>query len=136
MRHRILDLNKVALSGYFHPGMGARTSIKIVLDAIWKTDPAMRARFEEIMKVPADVDEDPYAALPPLVINEAEQSVVEGTGAIRAYQAMMYGVERDDPDCRAAWRELLLQYCKLDTLAMVLIWEHWERETGVRQRRR
>jgi hypothetical protein len=132
---RILDLNKVALNGYFHPGMGGRTSIKVVLDAIWKTDQAMRARFEEIMKTPAVVDEDPYAALPPLVINEIEQNVVEGTGAIRAYQAMMYGVEREDSECRAAWRQLLLQYCKLDTLAMVLIWEHWERETGVRQRK-
>lgn len=131
---RILDLNKVALNGYFHPGMGGRTSIKVVLDAIWKTDLAMRMRCEEITKVTAVAHEDPYAALPPLVINEIEQNVVEGTGAIRAYQAMMYGVERDDPDCRAAWRQLLLQYCKLDTLAMVLIWEHWEREAGVSQR--
>lgn len=132
---RILDLNRVALNAYFHPGMGGRTSIKVVLDAIWKTDSGMRARFEEIMKVPAVADEDPYAALPPLVINEIEQNVVEGTGAIRAYQAMMYGVEREDTETRAAWRQLLLQYCKLDTLAMVLIWEHWERETGVRSDR-
>jgi hypothetical protein len=29
-----------------------------------------------------------------------------------------------DPAARAAWRELLLRYCRLDTLAMVLIWEH------------
>ena len=128
---RILDLNDVALKGYFHPGMGGRTSIKVVLDAIWKTDSAMRARFEEIMKVPADADNDPYAALPPLLINGREQNVVEGTGAVRAYEAMMYGVERDDPACKDGWRKLLLQYCKLDTLAMVLIWEHWERETAV-----
>ncbi|MGI8402223.1 MAG: DUF2779 domain-containing protein [Gemmatimonadaceae bacterium] len=128
---RILDLNKVALDGYFTPGMGGRTSIKVVLDAIWKADTEMRARFEEIMKMPADAESDPYSSLPALVINGVEQNVAEGTGAIRAYEAMMYGVEREDSACRAAWRELLLNYCKLDTLAMVLIWEHWERDTGV-----
>jgi hypothetical protein len=26
---------------------------------------------------------------------------------------------------RNALREALLQYCELDTLAMVMIWEHW-----------
>jgi hypothetical protein len=51
--------------------------------------------------------------------------VAEGGGAVRAYEAMMYGLEREDPAARAAWRELLLRYCRLDTLAMVLIWEHW-----------
>jgi hypothetical protein len=45
---------------------------------------------------------------------------------MRAYQAMMYGVERDDMQAREQWRKLLLQYCELDTLAMVLIWEYWE----------
>jgi hypothetical protein len=48
---------------------------------------------------------------------------------VRAYFAMVYGVERDDPAIRAQWSELLLEYCKLDTLAMVLIWEHWMRVT-------
>jgi hypothetical protein len=42
---------------------------------------------------------------------------------------MAYGVERDDPAAVAKWSRLLLEYCKLDTLAMVLIWEHWARIT-------
>ena len=126
---RILDLNKVALDGYFHPGMGGRTSIKVVLDAIWATDPEMRAQFEELTGAAADVTRGPYAALPPVVINGVEQSVVEGTGAVRAYQAMMYGVERDDEEAHAEWRKALLQYCALDTFAMVLIWDHWARRT-------
>jgi hypothetical protein len=33
-----------------------------------------------------------YAALPALEINGKVQQVSEGTGAIRAYEAMMYGV--------------------------------------------
>lgn len=44
-------------------------------------------------------------------------------GAIQAYEAMMYGVERHDHAAKRAWRELLLQYCKLDSLSMVLIFE-------------
>ena len=48
---------------------------------------------------------------------------------MRAYEAMMYGVEKRDADGRSNWRALLLQYCKLDTLSMVLIFEHWRRLT-------
>jgi hypothetical protein len=39
--------------------------------------------------------------------------------------AMMYGFERDDSETKARWRDLLRQYCRLDTLAMVWIWRHW-----------
>ena len=43
---------------------------------------------------------------------------------------MMYGEERNDVGVLASWRKLLLEYCKLDTLAMVLIWEHRKRATA------
>jgi hypothetical protein len=57
-------------------------------------------------------------------------SVAEGTGAILAYYKMM--------ECAAAqatleaerWRQLLLQYCQLDTLAMVMVWWRWRGLTG------
>lgn len=127
---RILDMNKLTLSGFFHPGMRGRTSIKVVLDAIWKSDEAMRVRFEQVAGRTGDPEKGPYAALPPLEINGVLQEVAEGTGAIRAYEAMMFGVERDDHATRDQWKELLLRYCHLDTLAMVLIWEYWERLTG------
>lgn len=129
---RILDLNGLTRDAFFHPAMGGRTSIKVVLDALWKTDRTMRARFEEITGHAALPDADPYAALPPLLINGVQQEVIEGTGAMRAYQAMMYGVERDDGEARRQWRDLLLQYCGLDSLAMVLIWEYWERTVARR----
>ena len=105
--------------------MGGRTSIKAVLDALWAASPEMRRRFKELERREGDPTLGPYAALPPIVINGVSEQVVEGTGAIRAYEAMMYGVERKDEGTKEAWRELLRQYCRLDTLAMVLIWEHW-----------
>ena len=54
-------------------------------------------------------------------------AVAEGTGAIRAYEAMVYGLEKEDAKTKEKWKRLLLQYCKLDTLSMVFIWQHWKR---------
>ena len=71
----------------------------------------------------------PYAALAPELIAGEEEGVKEGTGAMRAYFRMAYGEERHDPQAVAQWSRLLLEYCKLDTLAMVLVWEHWGRIT-------
>lgn len=129
--HRIVDLHSWAKQDYYHPDMRGRTSIKFVLDALWKSDPVMRDQFSAWTQLPATELEDPYHALPSLVINGVEQDVREGTGAVRAYEAMMYGVERADQAAKSAWRELLLQYCKLDTLSMVLVFEHWRRATGL-----
>jgi hypothetical protein len=61
------------------------------------------------------------------MIGGAEESVREGTGAMRAYFRMAYGAEREDAAAVAEWSRLLRDYCRLDTLAMVLIWEHWGR---------
>ncbi len=69
-------------------------------------------------------------ALPPLPIGEKDEVVREGTGAMRVYQEMMYGRAQDNPELREEYRRLLLQYCKLDTLAMVLLWKHWSTEPG------
>ena len=48
-----------------------------------------------------------------------------GTGAITAYDDMLVGEGAKDSDHKAAVRDLLLQYCELDTAAMVMIWERW-----------
>jgi hypothetical protein len=128
---RIFDLHKCAVEDVYHPGMGGRTSIKVTLDALWKSDLVMREDFCRWTGLPASASEDPYHALPALEIGGVPQDVREGTGAMRAYEAMMYGVEKTDAEAKAKWRQLLLQYCKLDTLSMVLIFEHWRRATGL-----
>ena len=77
---------------------------------------------------------DPYSLLPAIrsfnLADEPENSerVAEGTGAMIAYQKMIFGGL--DFDERRLYREALLRYCKLDTLAMVLIWEYWSRWAG------
>lgn len=46
------------------------------------------------------------------------------------YQEMMFGQSADDPESWESYRALLLQYCKLDTAAMVIIWRHWMGEAS------
>jgi hypothetical protein len=111
--------------------MNGRTSIKVVLDALWKSDPAMRAQFAQWTAWPADDTRDPYACLPAVEIAGVLQDVHEGTGAMRAYQEMMYGAEKNDPVTKAMWSALLRRYCELDTMSMVLILEHWRRCVGL-----
>ena len=128
---RIFDLHKCAVEDFYHHGMRGRTSIKVILDALWKSDVAMRDQYAAWMGTVVSAEQDPYKALPALEIAGVVQDVHEGTGAMRAYEAMMYGVERTDARAIEQWRSLLLQYCKLDTLSMVLVFEYWRRVTGI-----
>lgn len=128
---RLVDMNALTLAHYFHPRMGGRTSIKVVSDAIWQTDATIRARLPQYVREEDGRLLSPYKTLPPIEIDGQPMAVAEGTGAIRAYQAMMYGLERDDEETKRKWQQLLLQYCKLDTLAMVMVWWRWCGLTGL-----
>lgn len=128
---RIVDLHDWAKDGYYHPGMGGRTSIKVVIDALWNSDPQMREQFQALTGIAPNDAVDPYHALDTERIDGAERSVRDGTAAMRAYDAMMYGPGRDDPETKERWARLLKQYCHLDTLSMVLILEHWRRAVGL-----
>jgi len=124
---RILDLHSLALKHYFQPRMAGRTSIKVVLPSVWQTDATLRNHswFKEHLKLDAAGNPlDPYKTLPPLPVEDGEDDVIrEGSGAIRVYQDLIFtnGSARD----KESRRQLLLQYCKLDTAAMVMIWMHW-----------
>jgi len=124
---RQLDLLRLCRDAYYHPGMGGSNSIKSVLDAIWRASPEVRAHFAAVTGREGTPKVGPYADLPPELIAGEEEGVKEGTGAMRAYFRMAYGYEKNDPDASGKWAKLLLKYCELDTLAMVLIWEHWAR---------
>ena len=73
--------------------------------------------------------ENPYKNLPPVELLESAEAVNEGTGAMRAYEDMLFGLNKNKEDIKQAYAQALLRYCKLDTLAMVIIWEHWSRLT-------
>ncbi|WP_205370197.1 DUF2779 domain-containing protein [Thermoleptolyngbya sp. PKUAC-SCTB121] len=126
-RGRLVDLCQLTEKHYLHPQMRGSTSIKVVVEAIWRTNPVLRDRFPEYVRY----DEtgrllSPYKALPTQSIHGAAIAVTEGPSAVRAYRAMVHHTEGPcDPATRDQWKDLLLQYCQLDTAAMVMIWWHW-----------
>jgi hypothetical protein len=122
---RMVDMNQLTFNHYFHPLMKGKTSIKKVLDAIWQVNPSLRSRFPTYVKEENGEILSPHKSLPPLLIDGRDVFVNEGTGAITAYQSMLYGSQKSNPDIRDQWKTLLLQYCELDTLAMVMIYWRW-----------
>jgi hypothetical protein len=124
---RLVDLCQLTEKHYLHPQMRGSTSIKVVLEAVWRTNAQLRDRFPQYVGYD-DQGEllSPYRVLPPALINGEAIAVTEGTAAVRAYRAMVHHTEGDcDPTTRDQWKDLLLQYCQLDTAAMVMIWWHW-----------
>jgi hypothetical protein len=128
----IVDLYRLALDHYFHPKMGGSLSIKYVLPAIWLQNASLRRHpwFAEYSMEQDGRILTPYETLPSLPFRghdgeEDAETVREGTGAIRTYQEMMYGLKSSNDDFRKTMKQRLLNYCKLDTAAMVMIWMHW-----------
>jgi hypothetical protein len=132
-RSRLVDMNDLTLKHYFHPLMKGRTSLKCVLPAIWKTNSYLHSIpwFQEYYQEVDGQILNPYDVLPELQIGAYVHVVNEGAGAMLAYQDLMYGESARSPDrqnhaqMRSQWQELLYQYCRLDTMAMVIIWTHW-----------
>jgi len=46
-------------------------------------------------------------------------------GAMSAYPDLMFGNHTGDHAANKKYKNGLLNYCKRDTLAMVIIWERW-----------
>jgi hypothetical protein len=127
---------ELAKAGYFHPKMKGRLSLKYVLPAAWESDETLHtnpAFAKYYRQSPEGTVVDPYDTLPALPFGnpdadeepETETVVTEGAGAMRAYQEILYGVSRHNEALKEQWRRLLLQYCELDTAAMVMVWAHW-----------
>jgi hypothetical protein len=129
---RIVDLNKLAEQYYFHPMMEGRTSIKVTLPSVLNSFHSERIRMwlqqDGLFKIGDDGKViNPYELLPepaPILDGKALR-VKEGGSAMRAYQDMVYGLNRNNKELREEYARSLERYCKLDTLAMIIIWEHW-----------
>jgi hypothetical protein len=125
---RLVDMNRLTAEHYFHPYMKGRTSIKKVLPAIWNHHEYLHqiSFFKEYSAIDLDGRViDPYDTLVIKTDDETYDDVVKGgTDAMRAYQRIRF----DDTLSDARKEELknkLLKYCKLDTMAMVIIAHHW-----------
>ena len=125
---RLVDMNDLTLKYYFHPQMKGRTSLKYVLPAIWKNNSYLHEIpwLKEYLKIENKKVFDPYETLQQIEIAGKAEVIKEGTGAMRAYQELLYGLNKNNPAIKEKWAKILLQYCKLDTMAMVIVWLHWE----------
>jgi hypothetical protein len=135
---RFIDMNAFTLNHYFHPEMKGKTSIKKVLPAIWNNNQFLH-EIPYLQKYSIkDLEDqvlDPYDTLFNLAnakmreLDEEKeiqsQDVKGGTGAMRAF----YRIRFDNSISKEHKEELkhrLLEYCKLDTMAMVIIWFYWK----------
>lgn len=131
---RLVDMNRIAVNNYFHPAMKGKTSIKYTLPAVLtasksQTIEDLLSNFEPglslLQKNAAGEIVDPYLLLPSLDIYQKAEVIKDGTGAMRAYEDIMFGLKKGDPVELEKYKKALLRYCKLDSLAMVIIWEYW-----------
>ena len=124
---RLVDMCKLTFDHYFHPEMKGSTSIKYVLPSVWKNNSYLHEIpwLKEYFKKEGNQILSPYKVLEKIEVAGRSEVVQEGTGAMRAYQDMQFGINADKPEVKKAWSEILKQYCKLDTMAMVIIWLHW-----------
>jgi hypothetical protein len=133
---RLIDMAKVCEISYVHPDCKGKVSIKKILPAIWNSDLNSdlhnHDQFKQYYKKGQDGKiVDPYKTLASVKEFletselEAEEVVAEGTAAMKAYFDLMFGKGKNNQAKKKEIEHLLLQYCKLDTLAMVIIYTYW-----------
>jgi hypothetical protein len=145
----MVDLRVVILNYYYNPLTKGSNSLKALLPAILNTSSVLREKYSRPIRNinltslnfgPSHVwlnfkngkAIDPYKALPNIFDNWGEASledtlsgmdnIADGGAALTAYSKLQFtdmsNAERD------SITKGLLKYCELDTLAMVMIYEH------------
>jgi hypothetical protein len=136
---QFVDMCEMTKRLFWLPDMGGSNSIKKVLPAVLNAaGPRLKLKFPEWIQFDQKTGRiaDPYKLLPPIFsdFDAAELAKVEeflvgdgsladGGAAMIAWARMQF-TEMSLVE-RKALREALLRYCRLDTLAMVMIWEWW-----------
>ena len=127
-----VDMNQLAVKHYFHPDMKGSTSIKKVLPAVWNAHKWLHAHPDFADYAPDNPLEgyhDPYGKLGEFSDEEGDDEVVDGgTDAMRAYQQLQFGTDLDEAG-KLALRRQLWEYCRLDTLAMTIVFTRWMKES-------
>ena len=141
----MIDMADLVRKVYYSPHAGGSNSIKRILPAIIHDCPRVAERYSQAGKygrglefssrnfddhvwIRDDKNRDPYKTLLPLTDFEGVTDVdlfddlgevSDGTAAMTAYNKLQWSFIGDAE--RLALRNSLLQYCELDTLAMVML---------------
>lgn len=138
---KFVDMRDLVLKYMYLPETKGSNSIKKVLPALLNLNTEFfKMKYPEWIKIDSTGKvTDPYKILPP-VFSDVDPALLErsdewlsnkrqlddGGAAMMAWARMQFS-EMSDVE-RDALRNALLRYCKLDTLAMVMIWEWWLQE--------
>ncbi len=151
----MVDLNKVVKDYYFNPFTKGSNSIKAVLPASLNSSDYLKQKYSQAigsinltsknfdanhiwLKIEDGKIVNPYKILPPVFegwidedlknnISEIEE-ISDGGAALTGYSKLQYQdmTEKERTEITKA----LLKYCELDTLAMVMIYEHFREIIG------
>lgn len=146
------DLYELVLKHFYSLHAGGSNSIKDILPAIIHSSEFLREKYSKPVYATAEIpslnfsdphtwidekkDLNPYKTLPELFtdidktrFDLEDSSLLElnnGGAAMMAYAYLQYTDLPDDQ--RTVYKDGLLRYCELDTMAMVMIWEYWKKE--------
>ena len=142
---KMVDQHDLVVKYWFHPLMQNRTSLKVALPSALESAPS--GRIDQWLTDHGFVDNEtetrpsnPYRLLPSLRIpgladEQSDEdkiiSIDDGVEAMYAYRDMLYGRFMNRPDQHEGIQDALRRYCQLDTLAQVIVWEHWRMKVGL-----
>lgn len=148
----MIDLRDIVLKYYYNPLTKGSNSIKDLLPAVLESDKELQSRYAKsigelgISSLNFDSNHiwitkekgkviNPYKMLPPLfdswnsnekdILISGISDIANGGEAMTAYAKLQY-VDMTDQE-REELVSGLKKYCELDTLAMVMLWEHFKR---------
>ncbi|MEP6738023.1 MAG: DUF2779 domain-containing protein [Chryseolinea sp.] len=152
----MVDLLELVKKYYYHPATRGSNSIKAVLPAILSTSPYLQEMYGKpiygtTMKSlnfrdrawfqwddeghiinPYELLDPVFQGISPTLLDSffmpEESDVQDGGTAMIAYAQMQFTLMTDTE--RQFIRKALLQYCELDTLAMVMVVQEWRRVIG------
>ena len=139
----MVDLWKCVKSYYYHPLMKGSNSIKQVLPTVMNVSDFLRQKYSNPLdfglnlkgRILWDADDagnikDPYKLLEPIHDDfelddlYLERGAIQDGGAAMVAYAKMQFTKMSQIE-RQNIIKALLRYCEMDTLAMVMIYEHW-----------
>jgi Domain of unknown function(DUF2779) len=144
----MVDLLPLVKEHYYHPHMGGSNSIKYVLPAVMAASAWLRDVYSKPLSFGTNLvgqilwqqseggtPKDPYDLLPPIFDgfshaqlegDDNDQQLQNGGAAMKAYASLQY--TEMPTEKRQALIKALLRYCELDTLAMLMIYQHWKQK--------
>ena len=142
----MVDLYKLVVSLYYSPYSKGSNSIKYILPSVLNDSEMLRNKYSkpiygtDLIKSKNFKDwtwlnkdkHDPYKSLPPIFTeidknNPTDISTFnnldDGGAAMTAFAYLQFS--ETEPELRNKIEKAMLRYCELDTMAMVIIFEHF-----------